>query len=119
MFKRVSQDHFMISLLLVLAAPWLAPLFAALGGKPFSAADWTLFAVMFQFSLAASTRSLVVGVIALISASVAAAIYAGQPDSSPLTPGRFGLVYVPLALFMLAQAVERYKMHWEREEPFW
>ena len=112
-------QHFVGSLALILAAPWLAPLFASLGGKPFSAADWTLFAVMMLYGLAASTRSWVFGIFNVLAASIGAVIYAAQPDTEALSLGRALGVFGPLVLFMGLQISERYKMHWERGEAFW
>lgn len=51
-----KYDHFAGALVLVLAVPWLAPLFAAILGKPFSHDDWTFFVAMMLFGLAASTK---------------------------------------------------------------
>lgn len=114
-----GQSRFALATVMVLGLPWIAPLFAWIGAKPFSAADWTLFAVMFMFALAASTKSALLGVLKMISGAVGAAIYARQPDGTGLPLTQFWLVFGPLLVFMLAQALERYKMHWERDEEFW
>ena len=74
---------------------------------------------MFLFSLAASTRSWLLGATILIAAALGAATYASQDDRATLTPVRFAIVFLPLAAFILAQVFERYKIHWEKQESFW
>lgn len=117
--RMLSNQHFLGALVLVVGAPFLAPAFAALGNKAFSADDWTLFVTMMLFSLAASTKWWLAGVLNLISAAIMAAAYAGQTDNQafPLW-GSIGMAAI-LVAFILVQVFERHTTHIEGGEKFW
>ena len=114
-----KYDHFLGSLLLVLAVPWLAPLFAAMAGKAFDANDWTLFVSMMLFGLAASTKRWLIGLLNIFTATITIVAYARQPDDASLPWWGAAFIFGSLAIFMVVQAFERHTIHLQGGEEFW
>lgn len=114
-----KYDHFVGALVLVLVVPWLAPLFAAMAGKPFSPSDWTFFVAMMLFALAASTKRWMIGILNILTATVTIVAYAGQTDDVALPWWGTFLVFGSLAIFMIVQGFERHTIHLQGGEEFW
>lgn len=116
---RSKYDHFFGALVLVLAVPWMAPLFAAILGKPFGPGDWTFFVAMMLFGLAASTKRWVIGVLNILTATIAIVTYARQTDHVGLPWWGTFFIFGSLIIFMAVQVFERHTVHLQGGEEFW
>ncbi len=114
-----KYDHFAGALVLVLAVPWLAPLFAAILGKPFSHDDWTFFVAMMLFGLAASTKRWIIGILNILTATIAIVAYARQTDEITLPWWGTAFIFGSLIIFMIVQIFERHTVHLQGGEEFW
>jgi hypothetical protein len=121
--KDDSYEHFFASIVLTLVAPFLAPLFYTIGGKPFELSDWMLFLSMYLISFASSTKSFLIGILSLLGAAIFA-VYAGANMDHNGELKLFGIslsamFFLTTGILAIGQIFEKHRVHVTGKERMW
>jgi hypothetical protein len=114
-----NWQQFLLSVLIVFVGPFFAPFIGWVTQKPFGHRDWVLFCILYLFALAASTKSILLGVAAIVCAAAGICIYGALPEGGAMTDSRWLVVIVPVVGTAIGHLAERFSTHIVRKEDFW